>query len=182
MYGSNDLGSSESVNLTDFLLFLESRGKKWHWLWKQVAGFLAASWDEAILPVRHGLPDASEQVGSETADAVLVTDKGRARAKRMKMSKFALRVRDKSNSSEDKQMLAYWLASRRCFSEHAVVGCAFDASRCGGKNYLFGFGTCPDGVGAFLPPQARDLQSCSGMISYCLLSLACWNLVANLEV
>ena len=116
--------------------------------------FVATSIDATILPSDAAVADTVEPALVDAPMAAVASRKQRAQAKRMKLGKLALRVRDASNCSQQNQVLAYWLAARRGLEQHDVVGCAFDASRVGGKNYLFGFGTSPDGVGAFLPPQA----------------------------
>ena len=73
----------------------------------------------------------------------------RAARLRHKLNICPVKINDRA-----RRILNYFFCLRRSFSTETTVHVAFDASRVGGRNRLLGFISRPDGLGAWLPPQA----------------------------
>ena len=110
------------------------------------------------MPLPQWLRASSEVAGEEeeTAEQALCTALS-ARAQRRR-DKFASGVSLTSHVSQARTLLKYFYEVRKRVRGSRVLHLAFDASRVGGWQALFGFLTTGSGMAAWLAPQAGSVQ------------------------
>ena len=151
-------GARPSMPLPQWLRALDGAGRK-VWLLKQVVNYLGCRLETVFAEdFSRSAAKSSEVAGEEeeTAEQALCTALS-ARAQRRR-DKFASGVSLTSHVSQARTLLKYFYEVRKRVRGSRVLHLAFDASRVGGWQALFGFLTTGSGMAAWLAPQAGSVQ------------------------
>ena len=149
--------SPTQVPLFEACLAFEQAGRRAGWLFKQLVFNIACFVESAILESLEPPPagEAGQARAPDLPDALVLA--GRAQKHQMwRAARLAhkLKICPVKINDRARRILNYFFCLRRSFSTERTVHVAFDASRVGGRNRLLGFISRPDGLGAWLPPQA----------------------------
>ena len=151
------------VSMYQLCLDLEGAGRKCQWLWKQVIHNIACWIDCEVMEEVASMPEThatNAEQGDAQQEEVLSAERlieGRqAQEARRRLSKATEKYRVKPLIApvQERRVVQYFLASRACFADAKTLHVAFDAGRVGGLNRMLGFVTTPNGIGAWVAPQA----------------------------
>ena len=102
----------------------------------------------------------NEAEGDEDEDSIVPAEEllagRRPRRRHAKHGRLEIRLQVSLRYTSDRalKLLQYFLAVRRFFANERTVHISVDASRVGKRQRLLGFMSRPDGLGAWMPPQA----------------------------